>query len=299
MTPGHGNTSYALNSEYQKMLILKTKLFVEEAITDLYCKSFPTKSLTIADLGCSSGPNSLLVISEIIEAVDSKCRTLVRTYVRPSKQRTISVWGRTYAVSTYVPPGIENNKGHVYIAATSPPSVHQAYFTQFQRDFKLFLSSRSQEITTGGRMVITRIGRRNLDSFSEECWDGWELLAKSLGDMVSEGHIEEAKLDSFNLPWYAPSLDEVRAAIQDEKSFHLNLVEIMDDSRMKDMVGDKLNNGPAMARFMRAVTESMLVSHFGDKILEDLFHKFAEYLNGYLKEHPVYINLVMTMTKKS
>lgn len=45
-----------------------TKPMREEAITDLYSSSFP-KTLCIADLGCSSGPNTLLVLSELIQTV--------------------------------------------------------------------------------------------------------------------------------------------------------------------------------------------------------------------------------------
>ena len=46
-----------------------TKHLTEEAITNLYCTTLP-KSLAIADLGCSSGPNTLFVVSELIKVVD-------------------------------------------------------------------------------------------------------------------------------------------------------------------------------------------------------------------------------------
>lgn len=50
---------------------------VEDSILDLYCTNFP-ESLNIADLGCSSGPNTLLLIREIIDATHEKCRQLHR-----------------------------------------------------------------------------------------------------------------------------------------------------------------------------------------------------------------------------
>ncbi|RVX16521.1 Benzoate carboxyl methyltransferase [Vitis vinifera] len=84
------------------------------------------------------------------------------------------------------PAGLEKNKGHIYIANGSPPTVIEAYTNQFQRDFSLFLGLRSEEIKPGGCMVITIIGRNMEDPSSGDCCDLWELLAKSLLDMLAE-----------------------------------------------------------------------------------------------------------------
>ncbi|KAL8266089.1 hypothetical protein R6Q59_003433 [Mikania micrantha] len=58
------------------MGIMKTKGIIEQAISDLcHARSnvnFP-KTLVIADLGCSSGPNTLLVGSMVINAVTKTC----------------------------------------------------------------------------------------------------------------------------------------------------------------------------------------------------------------------------------
>lgn len=50
---------------------------VEEAILKILHVNVP-ESLGITDLGCSSGPNTLSVISEIIKVVYDKCRDLGR-----------------------------------------------------------------------------------------------------------------------------------------------------------------------------------------------------------------------------
>ena len=85
-----------------------------------------------------------------------------------------------------VPEGIENNKSNIYMASTSPPSVLKAYYEQFRRDFSLFLKCRSEELVTGGRMVLTILGRKSEDPSSKECCYIWELLAMALNEMVSE-----------------------------------------------------------------------------------------------------------------
>lgn len=53
----------------QRKGISMTKPVADDAITNLYSSISP-KSLVIADLGCSSGSNSLFVISELIKVVD-------------------------------------------------------------------------------------------------------------------------------------------------------------------------------------------------------------------------------------
>jgi len=59
----------------QQKVICLTKPIREEAITSFYCSTLPG-SLAIADLGCSSGPNTLFVVSELIKTVEKLCRKL-------------------------------------------------------------------------------------------------------------------------------------------------------------------------------------------------------------------------------
>ncbi|KAF5199632.1 Anthranilate o-methyltransferase, partial [Thalictrum thalictroides] len=187
-----------------------------------------------------------------------------------------------------VPQGIENNKGNIYMYKTSPQNVFDAYLKQFDSDFSSFLRSRSEEIISGGRMVITMIGRRILEPSNKERCKLWELLAKSLRDMVAEKIVEEAKLDSFNLPYYNPNGTEIRNIIQRDGSFHLDLLESFDvnwdatdDPENEDFVFSKITSGQNVAKCIRAVSESILVSHFGEEIIEDLFHRFADRPDGF------------------
>ncbi|KAJ4949872.1 hypothetical protein NE237_000021 [Protea cynaroides] len=69
MIGGIGETSYAANSSLQKGAIDMVKHITTESIVELYLATAP-QNLVIADLGCSSGPNTLSVIGEIIDAID-------------------------------------------------------------------------------------------------------------------------------------------------------------------------------------------------------------------------------------
>ncbi|KAL5722376.1 tyramine N-methyltransferase [Ranunculus cassubicifolius] len=356
MNEGEGDTSYAMNSQLQEKAISKAKHIVQETVIDLYSKTLPS-SFTIADLGCSSGPNSLLVISQIIDTILSMSQKVGRTL--PELQvilndlpgndfNTIfksiphfiqklnkdkgdnfvhcfisgvpgSFFGRlfpsqslNFVHSSYslhylsqVPLGIENNKGNIYISKTSPPNAAHAYLSQYQKDFTSFLSSRSKEIVPGGRMVITILGRQSSDPASKECCAGWDLLARSLADLVSEGRVEEAKLDSLNWPIYFPSLEEVQSTIDGEGSFHLDLLDIFEeklvsgsDLQNKDKA---LNGGKYLSKTMRALTEGVLGSHFGDDIMDGLFHKYADHITEFMANGTgdrKLCNLIMSMTRK-
>ncbi|MBA0874657.1 hypothetical protein Goshw_020188 [Gossypium schwendimanii] len=51
-------------------------------------------------------------------------------------------------------PGRVENKRNVYIAKSSPPNVSKAYFEQFRDDFSRVLRFRSEEMITGGRILL-------------------------------------------------------------------------------------------------------------------------------------------------
>jgi len=61
----------------QSKIISLGKRINEEAIMQILCSNIPD-IMGIADLGCSSGPNSLSVISEITDVIYAKCRELGR-----------------------------------------------------------------------------------------------------------------------------------------------------------------------------------------------------------------------------
>ncbi|KAL7126006.1 hypothetical protein ABFS83_14G155700 [Erythranthe nasuta] len=70
MNAGDGETSYTNNSAPQKIGISKSLHVLDEAIKDMITDIGFPKCFKIADLGCSSGPNSLSVISRIIEKIE-------------------------------------------------------------------------------------------------------------------------------------------------------------------------------------------------------------------------------------
>ncbi|XP_048129075.1 salicylate carboxymethyltransferase-like [Rhodamnia argentea] len=363
MNGGMGETSYANNSLLQRKAILMTKPIIEAAATALFSTADTAfhASLAIADLGCSSGPNALFAMSEIITVMINLCKAtnhelpefqvflndlpgndfntifaglLPRFQEKLSEQMKgkygasatfscffngvpSSFYGRLFAResmhlihSSYslhwlsqVPIGIEGNKGNIYIARSSPPGVIRAYYEQFQRDFSMFLECRGQELVMGGRMVLTIPGRRSDDPSSKECCSIWELLAIALNEMVSKGLIEEEKLDSFNIPNYTPSPKEVRLEVQKQGSFSIDYLEVSEvnlsifDSDFNPNVASE-DEGYNLAKCVRAVAEPMLVDHFGEEIIDEVFKRFgAQPAAHMLKENPALVNVVISLKK--
>ncbi|EYU40286.1 hypothetical protein MIMGU_mgv1a009362mg [Erythranthe guttata] len=339
----------------------KTWPVLDETLKEMFITTdeyeFTTKCiLKIADLGCSSGPNTLLVISHIIEQLSklqehapreiqvflndlpdndfNNLFKLMSTNTNTNTKNNIecyiygapgSFYGRLFpnsslhfAYSSYslhwlsrIPQGLEkNNKENICIATTSPPQVFEAYSNQFKRDFMTFLKLRGEEIRGGGRMVLGFIGRSVADPTSKDELKTITLLSETLSDMVAEGLVKEEDLHSFNIPIYAPSIQEISTAIESEGSFNLDKMEVVlvpldaneDDNNYDNMVSNKNNtSGKFVANYVRAFAEPMLVAHFGSSINVDVvFDVYAKKTDEHLSvERSSYFTPVISLTRKT
>ncbi|KAL5704702.1 gibberellin A4 carboxyl methyltransferase [Ranunculus cassubicifolius] len=331
MKEGVGDKSYAQNSSLQRKAFDMVKHITLETILDLYLKTTP-QSLGIADLGCSSGPNTLTVIKEIINAITCTSHKLLRPTPEfrvslndlPSNDfNTIfkslpdlyqdldketsgifplifisavpgSFYGRLFPSNTlhfihssyslhwlskipsqlYDEEGMSINKGKVYISEDSPPLVSRAYMSQFQEDMTVFLKSRSEELVSGGRMVLILLGRRDQSHTDRGNSFFWELLSRSLEIMVCQGEIDKEKLDSYNVHFYAPSKYEIEDEVQREGSFAIDRLEMFENGRKES--NDVRNYGRTVTTTVRAIQESMISHHFGEEIVEKLFEIYGE-----------------------
>ncbi|CAN1308465.1 S-adenosyl-L-methionine:benzoic acid/salicylic acid carboxyl methyltransferase 2 [Linum perenne] len=280
MNSGRGETSYATNSLLQQKVISMTRPITEDAITKLV-STFPngeTATLAIAELGCASGPNTFLAVSDLIKAVlkltapprefhvllndlpSNDFNTIFTSLHQFRKQLKKgddqdqllmlfngvpgSFYGRLFpaeslhfAHSSYslhwlsrVPPGLEGNGGSISISSCSSMSVFEAYYGQFRKDFSSFLRCRAVEMVTGGRMVLTLLGRRNEDGCGNDCYYTWELMSTVLNQMAHEGFMSKERVDSFNIPFYRPSPKEIEAEVEKQRSFAIDRIEVTEVS---------------------------------------------------------------------
>ncbi|KAL0790882.1 hypothetical protein Bca101_007128 [Brassica carinata] len=304
-------TGYARNSSVQKKSSDNAKHITLETVQQLYKETRP-KSLGIADLGCSSGPNTLSTIRDIIKTVEiahhrelpnqplpefsiflndlpqndfnSIFKTLPDFHMelkRGTKNDVCpaifiaacpgSFYGRLFPEKTIhfiyssfslhwlskVPPGLFDhqgksiNKGCINICSSSPEAVSKAYYSQFKEDFSMFLRSRSKEVVAAGRM----------------------------------GETEEEKLDSYETQFYAASAAEIEGEVNNEGSFELEKLEIMEVEKKDNE--DGMSSSELAAKTIRAVQESMLAPHFGEEILNKLFDTYGRMFDEELAKEDI------------
>ncbi|XP_022764260.1 caffeine synthase 1-like [Durio zibethinus] len=163
--------------------------------------------------------------------------------------------------------GLPLNKGKIYISKTSPPGVREAYLSQFQEDFLLFLKGRSPEMVSDGRMVLIFHGRKSADPTLKESCYTWEILAEAISYLVSQGVINEEKLDSFNVPYYIPSQEEAQDIVDKKGSFTIVAER-----------GSTWSRPEARARNLRAFTEPMISHQSGEEVMDKLYGKVIDIL---------------------
>ncbi|GJM93432.1 hypothetical protein PR202_ga09988 [Eleusine coracana subsp. coracana] len=334
MKEGLGETSYAQNSSLQKRGMDTLKSLITNSATDVYISQMPER-FTVADLGCSSGPNALCLVEDIVGSIGRVCcrssqpppefsvllndlptndfntiffslpeftdrlKTAAKTdeWGRPMVFLSGvpgSFYGRLFPRKSVhficscsslhwlsqVPAGLFDemnrpiNKGKMYISSTSPLSVPLAYLRQFQRDFSLFLKSRAAEVVPGGRMVLAMLGRQTEGYIDRRTTFLWELLSESFAALVSQGLVEQEKVDAYNVPFYAPSIQEVEEEVRREGSFRMDYVQTYEINLSSS--GDAKEDGRTVSMAIRAIQESMLNHHFGPDIVDALFHRYTE-----------------------
>ncbi|CAN1163549.1 Probable jasmonic acid carboxyl methyltransferase 2 [Linum perenne] len=316
--------------------------------------------LGIADLGCSSGPNSLQLVSKIVDLIHSECiimdrpipelavflndlpgndftnilRSLPEFYKNLKHAAKASddpipigvfvsatagsFYGRLFPRNSLhfvhsssslhwlsqVPLGLENgavlNNGQVYITKSSPSQVVEAYTQQFRKDFSLFLRSRSEELVPTGRVLMSLLGRYSHKSpTDQEGSNQWELLARALMSMVADGLVQVEKVDSFNFPYYVPSIDELKDEVERQGSFYvLDQIEAFEVDWYEGVTEDE-TRGKRVARTIRAVVESMIESHFGGEVGDELFKRYAVIVDDHLSGNEFkFVNLVVSLVRK-
>ncbi|KAK9099142.1 hypothetical protein Syun_026187 [Stephania yunnanensis] len=325
MNGGEGEASYASNSSLQRAVITMVKPILEETILDLVSDEafLASMVLCIADLGCSSGPNSLSVISHIVDTITKTChkqhrqppefqvllndlpgndfntvfKSLPSFYDKLKRgninhgrscfvaampgsfhhrlfpRKSIHFIHSSYSLHylSQVPKGLVSeegtplNKGNTYIASTTPQVVSRAYYEQFKHDFYSFLHSRSEEVIKGGRAVLTLTGRRTDDPSCDENCVPWKMITLALKDIAEEG---------FEIGW---------------------------DSNMTtgNTSFDNLRRARYVSKYVRAISEPMLSSHFGALVMDALFRRHIErVVELYNKEEPKFNSLVITLIRK-
>ncbi|CAN0915828.1 Indole-3-acetate O-methyltransferase 1 [Linum grandiflorum] len=179
------------------------------------------------------------------------------------------------------------NRGKVFIHGAKDSTV-VAYKHQFQTDLGAFLKARSLELTTGGTMFVVCLGRTSPDPtdqggagllFGTHFQDAWN-------ELVHQGMISSEKRDNFNIPIYAPSLQEFREVVEADGSFVINKLEVCKGGSplVLNRPDDASEVGRAMASSCRSVAGVLVDAHIGEELSEQLFQTVERRATCHAKE---------------
>nr|CAD1842827.1 unnamed protein product [Ananas comosus var. bracteatus] len=297
----------------QKIILNSTNTARQEAaVSSLQATGFPTQ-MTVADLGCSVGPNALQMASEIVKAIAQASRQLNR---RPPEIQVFlnDLPGNDFNTMFDLLPEFyrlrevklqesEQQKVHCFISVVAGSFYGRLFLSKslhfvYSSSSLHWLSQVPQMLLDDGSEVPlnnkerstyqalahhvcwkhTRSNSRGTSPCSSSAggkrWWGWphgvdihgrrssnpsplidcymwELLAKALMDMVSMGLIEEEKVESFNAPYYAPSVEEVKDEVTIQGSFSMSRIEIFEvnwDDNSQEAPQSGHNSNPTQMR---------------------------------------------------
>uniref|UniRef100_A0A0D6QUI2 Uncharacterized protein n=1 Tax=Araucaria cunninghamii TaxID=56994 RepID=A0A0D6QUI2_ARACU len=358
MKGGNGDSSYAYNSAAQRKIVQTVKPILERLIyenTSLELLFGGGGVFRIADLGCGTGTNTLLVADTIVKALQCICtRNRNSTTEMPELQvyfsdlpsndfnslfRMLPPWRsgggdadadkdteshlKPLATKSYfaaavsgshfgrlfprkslhfchsstslhwlsrVPEGVEDrgspawSGNRVYVSSEYKEAVGDAYFQQFDKDLTAFLQARAEEMIRGGCMFLYLVGRNpGADLVKEQGILGVisRHLEFAFEEMVNEGFIEREKWESFNIPWFGPSPQEVESIVEREKSFAIKSVRVLRGLTIHPMsqvkTGEEDMFGRMVANTYRALFDNIVEAHLGcDQLTNEFFSKVAQ-----------------------
>ncbi|XP_022976362.1 indole-3-acetate O-methyltransferase 1-like [Cucurbita maxima] len=179
------------------------------------------------------------------------------------------------------------NRGRVSIHGANEAAA-AAYRKQFQTDLAGFLWARAHELKRGGSMFLVCLGRTSLDPtdqggagllFGTHFQDAWD-------DLVQEGLISSEKRDSFNIPVYAPSLQDFKEVVEADGSFSINKLEVFKGGSplVVNQPDDAAEVGRALAISCRSVSGVLVDAHIGDRLSEELFSRVERRATNHAKD---------------
>ena len=126
---------------------------------------------------------------------------------------------------------------------------------------------------------------------------------------MAQGRVEKEKLDSFNLPFYAPSVDEVRDVIRQSQAFDVTHIQLFesnwdphDDTEDDgDLVLNGVRSGVSVTKSIKAVIGPLIAHHFGEHVLDDLLELYAKNVVVHLQKvktkYPVNVVSLKAITR--
>ncbi|KAM1011834.1 hypothetical protein ACFX2C_047130 [Malus domestica] len=163
------------------------------------------------------------------------------------------------------------NKGRIHYS-NNQDEVLKAYQSQYAEDMDCFLRARALETVHRGLIVLNLLGLPNDIPQSHHLIGNLaiDILGSCLVEMARKGVISEEKVDSFNMPCYFASPQELAIIVERNGCFSTEILEALPQHVSK--------HGTPSAPTFRAITEGLITQQFGEEILGVLFSLYQQKL---------------------
>ncbi|RWW53748.1 hypothetical protein BHE74_00039723 [Ensete ventricosum] len=247
MVGGAGETSYASNSKFPVVLNTSTKVLhmakpiLEEAIGGVYMSLLPER-LAVVDLGCSSGPNTLQVVSEVLDVIGELRRSLGRQEMPEILFFLNDLPGNDFN-HVFRSLGdhrrkVEEEKGNLlvpYYVVGVPGSFYGRLFP-----------------CQSGIIEEDKLVTFNLPHYSPSMEEVKAVIRREDLFDLEQAHIFEVNWDPF------------------------------DDSDDDSAAFDSIISGKNVTGYVRAAVQPLIAEHFGDAILDELFSIYGANVSRHL-----------------
>ncbi|KAG8366687.1 hypothetical protein BUALT_Bualt17G0105400 [Buddleja alternifolia] len=177
------------------------------------------------------------------------------------------------------------NKGQI-LYTQDEKEIYAAYLSQYGKDIESFMEARAVEMVDGGLMALLVPAVPAVWNPKTEYTILCDVnlnLGSCLMDMAKEGKISETKIDTFNIPHYFTTPQQLREILErSNDSFTIERMETLNNAAGKNTDGTI----KARAASKRAVHERLLADHFGIEIIDELFDRYMKKL----ADSPVFLN---------
>nr|POE71626.1 putative s-adenosylmethionine-dependent methyltransferase at5g37990 [Quercus suber] len=316
MNGGEGPDSYVQNSTYQRGIVEAAIEKINEAIAnhfDINALSISPNPICIADLGCSTGPNTFRAMQNIVEAIklkyiskggNSKIPDFIVFFNNQVSNDFNTLFKSLPPNRQYFEAGVPGSfhgilfpKASLHFIHSSsavhwlsnipmdvmdegrifytnaPKEVKDAYATQFAKDMESILFARAQKLLSGGLLALFLSGIPDVMSNSDS-HTGIEI------DMIGSCLMDMAKVGLVNEAKVDTFNFPLYFPTPKELKALVERSEYFSFERMAILKNQKKHvtlQSPSMrALFLRAPFEGLLEKQFGNEIMDELFDRYTE-----------------------
>ncbi|CAM6033263.1 unnamed protein product [Sphagnum compactum] len=178
------------------------------------------------------------------------------------------------------------NKGRPWILGGNP-TIAREFAQQSMLDLDNFLDSRAAEMVPGGILFASFVGRHDAANPENQVNPEWYHrcvfgtdFENAWNDLIDDGVITTETRDTFNLPTYARSKEEVEASIIKCGAFDIQYLQspvddnLCPDDELMHMLQFPKSFATFVSAWVRAITGPSIEAHLGRHNTDEFFIRY-------------------------